>query len=373
MKTCKILQVIGGLNRGGAETMLMNLYRKMNREQYEFVFLTYTKGKKEQDYEREIRENGDVIVKLDSQHLNNPFLLYKDLVAVMKDDQYDCIHCHTLFNSGIVMVAAKHCKIPIRITHSHSCGNMKKNSLINTLYFSASRHFINKYSTAKIACSLEAGEYLFGTKPFTGSVIKNGVDLDKFNPNTPPKYSLHPELKNKEKLKIAAIGSFYTVKNHKFMVELARKMKEETIDFCMFFVGRGPLEDEIKEQIKEYGLTNHVFCLGVLNNVQELLPAIDAVIMPSLYEGIPVSLIEAQASGTPAVISTNISRDVDLGLGLIHFLDINENYREWIDQLLYYKFREKVNSSSIEESFKKNSYSIDENLKILTEIYDGKN
>lgn len=372
MRKCKILQVIGGLNRGGAETMLMNLYRKIDRENFEFVFLTYTKGQEEQDYEKEIRENNDLIIKLDSQHLSNPFLLYKDFVTVMKEGNYDCIHCHTLFNSGIVMIAAKHCNISVRVTHSHSCGNMKKNSIINRLYFSVSRHFINKYSTVKIACSTEAGEYLFGT-PFTGPVIKNGVDMNKFNPKTIPKYAIHPYLRDKDKLKIASIGSFYTVKNHKFMIMLANKMKEQNINFCMFFVGRGPLESEIKELINKYDLKDYVFCLGVLDNVYELLPALDVVIMPSLYEGIPVSLIEAQASGTPAVISKNISQDVDLGLGLIKFLDLNENYQKWIDQLLYYKFREKVNIFTIEECFRKNLYSIDDNLKILTQIYDGKN
>ena len=144
MKEIKILQVIGGLNRGGAETMLMNLYRKIDRQKYKFDFLVYVTDDKKADYEDEILQNGDQIIKLDRNRVKNPILFYHDLNHVMKNSGYTCVHAHTLFNSGIVMYASYHNHIPVRITHSHSSGNMKRDTLINRTYFKFAKYLITK-------------------------------------------------------------------------------------------------------------------------------------------------------------------------------------------------------------------------------------
>lgn len=363
-----VLQVIGGLNRGGAETMLMNIYRNIDRR-YRFVFLTYITKDEPDDYEGEILANGDRIIKLPIGRVHNPLTFYVDLMAIMRDNHFDCVHCHTLFNSGVVMLAAKHSKIPVRITHSHSSGIMKRNSLINRAYFAFSRFLIRRYTTVPMACTEESGVYLFGAD-FQGVILNNGIDLSKFNVTTQPALSIHPELGKEGVLKLAAISSFYEVKNHTFMIKVADCLKKRNVPFRLFFAGRGPLEEQLRQEIREYGLEQEIIFLGVLNNVHELLPALDMVLMPSLYEGLPVSLVETQASGVPAVISDRIAHSVDLGLGLVTFLDINENYDQWADMIQSVK-KPDMDQKLITDTVSAHGYNVKDNIKLVSSIYDG--
>ena len=364
-----ILQVIGGLNRGGAETMLMNIYRNMDRH-YRFVFLSYSSEDTQDDYEQEILANGDRILKLPIARVHNPATFYVDLMKLMRENHFDCVHCHTLFNSGVVMLAAKHSKIPVRITHSHSTGIMKRNNLINRMYFAFSRFLIRHNTTMQIACTQQCGEYLFGGD-FHGVILNNGIDIDKFNTTTPPMLSMHPDLGRTDILKLAAISSFYEVKNHTFLIKVADCLKRRGVDFRLYFAGRGPLEETLRQEVRQYGLEDHIVFLGVIGNVHELLPAIDLVLMPSHYEGLPVSLIEAQASGTPAVISNKISPFVDLDLGLITFLDIDGNYEQWADRILATN-KARPDQETITQTINKSGYNVKENVRIVSALYDGK-
>ncbi len=370
MNEIKVLQVIGGLNRGGAETMLMNIYRIIDKK-YKFIFLTYTKDNKIGDYEQEILNNGDQIIKLNLKRVHNPITFFMDLKKIIKKEKFDCIHCHTLFNSGIVMLVAKMNHIPVRIVHSHSSGIMKENNVVNKLYFGISRFLINKCCTIRLACNRISGTYLYG-KNQRFIILKNGIDLNKFSPFTKPAYLIDEHLENRQALKIAAISSFYEVKNHTFMIKIAKCLKEMNIEFTLFFVGRGPLEEKLHNQVEEYGVQDKVLFLGVLENVHEFLPALDLILMPSLYEGIPVSLIEAQASGVPAIISNRIAKDVDLGLGLIKFLEIECEPEKWAKEIVDFHV-EKLRAEEIQRKVQMCGYDVRDNVSMLSSLYEGKN
>lgn len=361
-----ILQVIGGLNRGGAETMLMNIYRNMD-DNYKFVFLTYNLNGDIHDYEEEVIKNGDLILKLDSKRVSNPLIFFVDLLKIMNSYKFDCVHSHTLFNSGVVMLVAKICKIPVRVTHSHSSGIMKKNNVINKIYFSFERYLINTFCNVKIACDLNSGYYLFGNS-FNGYILNNGIDLNKFNPSTIANY-YHEDLIDDNCIKMAAISSFYTVKNHKYIIKIAKKFKKMNVNFKIFFAGRGPLMEELQQYVEDNELKKEIIFLGIVENIHEFLPAIDVILMPSLYEGIPVSLIESQASGTPAIISDKISRDVDLGLGLIKFLPIEEkDINSWVSSILNYHNMH-ANKETILNTIAKKGYDVKSNIKLICDIY----
>jgi len=363
-----ILQVIGGLNRGGAETMLMNIYRNIDRR-YRFVFLTYTSKDEPDDYEAEILANGDRIIKLPIGRVHNPVTFYLDLMAIMRSNHFDCVHCHTLFNSGVAVLAAKHAGIPVRITHSHSSGIMKRDNLVNRIYFAVSRFLIRRYTTVSMACTEQSGEYLFG-EDFRGIVLNNGIDLDRFNVETKPMLTIHPQLGREGVLKLAAISSFYEVKNHTFLIKVADCLKKRNVQFRLFFAGRGPLEEQLRQEIREYGLEQEIIFLGVVSNVHELLPALDMVLMPSLYEGLPVSLVETQASGVPAVISDQIPDCVDLGLGLVTFLDIDGSYDRWADTIVSVK-KPHIDQKTIMDTISAHGYNVKDNIKLISMIYDG--
>ncbi len=369
MKEIKILQVIGGLNRGGAETMLMNLYRKIDRQKYKFDFLVYVTDDKKADYEDEILQNGDQIIKLDRNRVKNPILFYHDLNHVMKNSGYTCVHAHTLFNSGIVMYAAYHNHIPVRITHSHSSGNMKRDTLINRTYFKFAKYLITKYSTNYIACDLKSGEYLFG-EGFRGPILHNGIDLNRFCYEENVEENKYQYLRDENILKLAVIGSFYEVKNHIFLLPIAEKLKEKGIKFKLYFAGRGPLQKMLEEKVKELHLENEIIFLGIVDQVEKFLKNIDLILMPSLYEGVPVSLIEAQAAGVPAIISENISRDVDMELGLLNFVTIDSD-KQWLEEIVRFhcERHEILNPKNIYEQLTLKGYNVEKNVDFLCEIY----
>ena len=369
MKEIKILQVIGGLNRGGAETMLMNLYRKIDRQKYKFDFLVYVTDDKKADYEDEILQNGDQIIKLDRNRVKNPILFYHDLNYVMKNSGYTCVHAHTLFNSGIVMYASYHNHIPVRITHSHSSGNMKRDTLINRTYFKFAKYLITKYSTNYIACDLKSGEYLFG-EGFRGPILHNGIDLNRFCYEENAEENKYQYLRDENVLKLAVIGSFYEVKNHIFLLPIAEKLKEKGIKFKLYFAGRGPLQEMLEEKVKKLHLENEIIFLGIVDQVEKFLKNIDLILMPSLYEGVPVSLIEAQAAGVPAIISENISRDVDMELGLLNFVTIDSD-KQWLEEIFkfYCEKHENLNPKNIYEQLTLKGYNVEKNVDFLCEIY----
>lgn len=369
MKEIKILQVIGGLNRGGAETMLMNLYRKIDRQKYKFDFLVYVTDDKKADYEDEILQNGDQIIKLDRNRVKNPILFYHDLNYVMKNSGYTCVHAHTLFNSGIVMYASYHNHIPVRITHSHSSGNMKRDTLINRTYFKFAKYLITKYSTNYIACDLKSGEYLFG-EGFRGPILHNGIDLNRFCYEENAEENKYQYLRDENVLKLAVIGSFYEVKNHIFLLPIAEKLKEKGIKFKLYFAGRGPLQEMLEEKVKKLHLENEIIFLGIVDQVEKFLKNIDLILMPSLYEGVPVSLIEAQAAGVPAIISENISRDVDMELGLLNFVTIDSD-KQWLEEIVRFhcERHEILNPKNIYEQLTLKGYNVEKNVDFLCEIY----
>lgn len=364
-----ILHVIGGLNRAGAETMLMNIFRKIDRNNYQFYFLVFYPKDCRQDYQNEIESLGGKIIHLEEKNLMKNLI---KAIRIYKENKIDVVHAHTLFNSSIYLLAAKICKISIRITHSHSTGQMKKENLVMKTYMTLSRTIIKLCSTHFVACGKEAGIYLFGDKIFNkkGIVIKNAIDSSVFFPR---EHNPNYLKQNNEKLKIGCIGSFYEVKNHVFLVGLANYMINEKkfTNFNFIFVGKGYLEEKLKSLIKEEKLEKYFTFLGTRTDISNLMNFFDVLVMPSLYEGIPVTLIEAQASGLPCIISNKISNEVDLDLNLVTFCDIDENYEEWYQSILENKdkYLSVESSELIQKKLSDSGYSLESNIQTLLSIY----
>ena len=176
MKKIKILEVIGGMNMGGAETLLMNIFKNIDRKKFEMFFLCY--GSEKFDYEDELISLGGKIIRI-SKPTSNIFKNIKEIKSVIRSNNIDVVHCHTYFNSMYALIAAKQCKIKKRITHSHNTISEKNPSILKRFYFFVSKIIINLYSTVFLACGQEAGEALFfRNKNFR--IIDNGIILDKF-------------------------------------------------------------------------------------------------------------------------------------------------------------------------------------------------
>lgn len=377
MKLRRILHVNGAMNMGGAETMVMNLYRNINRSDYQFDFLYYTKEKCH--FDQEIINLGGQIFRVKAPNPGNYLNFIKNVRDVIKNQgPFSAIHIHTLLNSGLVAYAAKKEGVPIRIVHALSTKGGKKESYIYKIYEKVMKNLIRGNTTHFIACGNDAGDYLFGKEKYStsGIFLPNAIDVDRFmSYDEKTIFSLRNTLGiSNDTLIIGQIGAFKDVKNHHFSLKIAKMLRDKNINFCMLFIGDGENRETLKEQVSNNELSDYVRFLGIRTDIPELLSMLDILIMPSLFEGLPVTLIEAQAARVPAVISTNISEEVDFQLGLIKRLNLSESVELWVKEIEFLSSHKKyVEPNKIYNAFGERGYLIQESVKILEKIYSTKN
>ncbi|QHI27675.1 glycosyltransferase [Acinetobacter haemolyticus] len=333
------------MDRAGAETMLMNLYRNIDRTQVQFDFITFTT--EIGDYDNEILALGGKIFPIIAN--NSIERMFKLTNFLKQHSEYKIVHAHMLLNNAFHLLAAKKVGIQHRISHSHNTSN-GKSGIIANLYEKFAIYLNKRLSTKKIACGKEAAEYLFNTSENVW-LLNNAIDLKLYNEISLSNKNYWKTIKsNIQDLKIIQVGRLNEVKNHTFSLEIAKKLKEQGINFTFFIVGQGPLEDSIRKNIQDYGLEKNVFLLGVREDVPNLMAGADLMLMPSLHEGFPVVLVESQAIGLKAIISNNISKEVDLGVNLIDFKELS-NIDTWVEEL---------------KTIKKLHLNLSQNIKILS-------
>lgn len=361
----KVAQFVGLMNCGGSETMLMNLFDNIDKEKYEITFIENEAGPSW--YSEEIKLKGGKIVKVDNPTKVGMIKYIKQLINVFKTGHYDVVHSHVFLHSGIVMYAAKKANVPIRISHSHSAMNKDDNNIIKMF---ALRTLILKYSTNLVACSTEAGICLFGNKFLKiGRVLPNPIklnDIKNVTSDSVNKLKLNYNISN-DCLILGHVGRLVQVKNHDFLFEIAKHLKENGIVFKMFFLGEGPLHDEIQSKIIDYNLEKNIFMTGNVKNVYEYMRMFDILLLPSFYEGLPVTLIEAQASGLYSIVSNKVSKESDLGLGLVDFENIND-CKTWVNKIVDFKPID-VNIEKIYKTIIRKKYSSDILVKEYEKMY----
>ena len=345
MNTIRVLHIVGKMDRAGAETMLMNLYRHIDRTQIQFDFITFTKDKG--DYDDEIRALGGKIIPLSAS--NSVQRMFELKAFLKKHSEYKTIHCHVLLNNAFHLIAAKQAGVKHRISHSHNTSNGEMRG-IKKLYEKWAKNMINCLSTYKISCGREAAEYLFNSTENVW-LLNNAIDLKKYSETSLRNKDYWSDIGNVKGLKLIQVGRLNEVKNHQFSLKIAKALKEKGVEFTFFIVGQGPLEIILRKQVEEYSLVDNVFFLGIREDVPELMAGADLMLMPSLHEGFPVVLVESQAIGLKTITSSTISSEVDVGLDLIEFEDINF-VEDWVSAIL---------------GFKKSSFSLDIVSSVLKE------
>lgn len=357
----RILHIIGSMNRAGAETMLMNLYRVLDKNEFQFDFLYFTDEKC--DYDDEITSLGGKIYSVKNNGFVNRFISTYNFLKSNK--QFYAIHSHTLLNNGTNLFAAYLTGNKIRISHSHSTANNTSINFSGKLYYKFSKFLINTYSNGYIACGNEAGEYLYYKKN-SFLFLPNAVNFSDFNVS---KTNFRKELDiNDETILIAQIGRFLEVKNHAFTVELSKYMLTQNIDFHLILVGDGLLKSQMIQKVKEYELNSKITFLGLRDDIPIILKAADCMIMPSLYEGFPVVLVEAQVAGTPSLISDSIAKEVDFGVDLIQFESLSADEEKWARKLKAIKQYKKEDDSHLEK-IGNQGFDINRSLEMLLKYY----
>ena len=320
-KPLRILQVVGILNCGGAESMIMNLYRSMDREEVQFDFIVHTN--EEGMYDKEVNELGGKIYhcpKFSGKNIISYRNWWKKFFK--EHPEYKILHSHIRSCASIYFTIAARFGVKT-IIHSHSTSNGEGFSSIvkKILQFPLRYH-----ADYLMACSKKAGIWLYGERACNSEkyiFLPNAVDLEKYQIDEQLRKTYRTDLGLEGKIVYGHIGRFHESKNHPFLLETFAKIHNENENTILLLIGDGELRDMVEETIQKYNLENSVILLGLRRDVDKLLQAIDVLLFPSVWEGLPVTVIEAQAAGVPCIISDNITTDVDV-TELVHRLPITD-------------------------------------------------
>ena len=327
----RIAQIMGKWVGGGVEAVVMNYYRYIDRNKIQFDFICdddSTCIPKE-----EIESLGGKVILIPPYQ--KVFKYHKELKRVLKEGQYKIVHSHINALSVFSLCAAKSAKIPVRIAHSHSTSNKKewKKTLLKNML----RPFSKLFATDYFCCSELAGRWLFGNKTYDqGKVylLNNAIDVDKFKYNEKVRKTKRKELSIKDnEIVIGHIGRFVKQKNHEFLIDIFNEIHKQNKNTILLLAGDGPLKEEIENKVKELELDKFVKFLGQRNDANKLYQVMDAFVLPSLYEGLPVVGVEAQAAGLPCFFSTDMTKETKV-LDTTEFIELTESPKDWASLIL---------------------------------------
>lgn len=347
------------MGRGGLETMLMNYYRHIDRSKVQFDFLVHREF--EADYDEEIKSLGGRIYHV-SRLVPWSGRYKAELRRFFRTHpEYKIVHVHQDCLSSVALQCAKECGIPVRIAHSHN-SNQDKN--IKYLFKRYYMRKIPETATELFACGKAAGDWMFGGKTYR--LLPNAIAAEKYIYEEEKAKKIKKELDLEKNLVIGHIGRFNPQKNHKFLIDIFEKCFEKNQKVRLMLIGDGEGRKEIENKVKERGLQDNVIFMGVRRDVPELLQAMDVFVFPSLYEGLPVTMIEEQAAGVPAVISDRVSEECIITKDLVKVEGLEETPEQWAGEILK---QVKISKRDRSEEIKKAKYDVETNAKWLEEYY----
>lgn len=340
MGCIRILHIVPNMQAGGLETFIMNVYRDIDRSKVQFDFLVHYH--KKCFYDSEIEKLGGKIYRFSFREDHCFFRYIKDLNHFFKEyKEYKIIHCHMESIGFIAFLIAKKNGISVRIAHSH-----------NTDVEKTMKGFLKKIlmqpfkyvSTVRYACSRKAGQFEFKKKPF--EVIPNGIHIDTFSFDEKIRKKMRKELKIEDKYVLGHVGRFCVQKNHSFLIDTFASVHKVYKDTVLLLIGTGELEEEIKRKVKAEHLEDAVLFLGTRKDVNCLYQAMDCFVFPSLFEGLGIVLIEAQASGLPTIASSCVPDEVMVSPSIIQ-LPLQKE--QWKDAILRFKNQKRTYQKMGEE------------------------
>lgn len=359
-----VAQIMGKWVGGGVEAVIMNYYRNIDRSKVQFDFIC-DEDSTNIPYDEIKKLGGRVIICPPYQKI---FKYEKFLIDLFKKNNYKIVHSNINALSVFPLRAAKKAEVPIRIAHSHSTTNKKEWK--KNLMKQALRPFSKKYATDYFACSELAGRWLFGDKTFEQgkvTIINNAIDLDKFKYDEKIRKEKRKELNIKDNtLVVGHIGRFVAQKNHTFLIDIFNELHKKEENSILLLIGQGPLMSEIKQKVDSLGISDSVKFLGQRDDVNELYQVFDVFLLPSLYEGLPVVGVEAQATGNLCILSDSMTQETKI-LDTTKFISLDMSTEEWVSIILnnYSKFKRHDTTDEIT----KNNFNIKKEKSELEKFY----
>ena len=331
MEVKRILIIASKLNIGGAEKVCRDIGLYADREKYAFDYVVF--GDTVGEYELQLKALGIRVF-----HLPEPFEGYpahlQALSRLMKENRYHVVHVHSMFNCGWAMLMAKLHGVPVRVSHSHSA-LVNGGGMVKKIYETLMRLLILTCSTDLVGCGVKAGQRLFGEKAFAkrGNLILNGIDVASFAYDEEKRAAIRAQLGAGERFILGHSGHLAAVKNQSFLLDLMPLVLEQKPDALLLMLGDGGDRPMLEQKIRDMGIEDHVVMTGNVSNVADYLSAMDVFVFPSLFEGLPLSVLEVQANGLPCVISDGVPEDVFL-TDLIRPLSLKQDKQVWLEAVL---------------------------------------
>lgn len=320
----------------------MDLYRAIDRTAFQFDFLVMKPGK--HHFFDEVAEMGGRVFYIRPPREGGPVTFVTEVTGLIRDEgPYLAVHSHTGFNQGLVQFAAWRAHVPVRIAHSRSAPSRYGSGLQAELYTRLMRLLILRYSTELVSCGTAAAAYLFGNRAVADDrvrIVRNAIPVMKWSEGASRMRSEDARQVLRAQLGlprsgpiIGSVGNLRKVKNHSFLIRVFAEFLKRHPDGHLVIVGDGELRNELEQLTIDLGVESSAVFLGQRDDVMQLLSLFSVVVLPSIYEGIPGVIVEAQACGTPALLSDTIDREVDVMAGLLRYQSLEAPIEDWVADL----------------------------------------
>lgn len=354
----RILHVLGTLNPGGVETWLMHVLRNIDRSRFHLEFCTF--GEEPGLYAPEAEKLGSTV--LWCRKSANLWAFGRRFRGILRDGEYDMVHSHVHSFSGAVLRWAKAEGVPMRIAHSHTTNDGKPDSWMRRQYRRLMKSWIDRYATHGLGASKAAAVALFGKNwqaDTRFSILHCAIDLRPFQEPV-DRDTVRRELGLPIDAPVVGhVGRFDEAKNHHFLLEIAAEVVKQRPEVHFLLVGDGPLRQQIESRARSMGLLNQVHFLGVRTDVPRLMRgAMDVFVLPSLWEGLPMALVEAQASGLRCILSDAITSEVRILPEQLDRLSPSKAAGEWAMKTVDTLERGRIDSSSALQAVAKTDFCI---------------
>lgn len=371
----KILQVVSCLALGGTEAFIMSNYRQLDKSKYQFDFLVFVEN--DYPYLEEIESLGGRVFFCGLPAITKLKVFENNVIKIIRENgPYDIVHSHVNIQNGFVMKAAHKAGIKRRISHSHDTSG-KGATGINFLVQCWKDYLIKRYATDFLACSSAAGSYLYGQKLFAekGRMIPNGIDLRPFFEAGNRRSFLLKEFDIPQKcnLIVGNITRFEPKKNPTFTVKVFKKLLKRYPEAVLLLGGPDGGElNKIRGLVRELDISDHVRFIGSRRDIPDCLNLIDVYLFPSLFEGLGIGFLEAQASACLCVASKGVSEEASIVETSTMYLSLDETPDVWAE-LIATKLETwtKPDYEYIKSWFKRKGFEIESSHKKLIEVYDG--
>jgi glycosyltransferase involved in cell wall biosynthesis len=345
---------------GGLASVMLNYYRSLDKKGVQIDFASTNTITP--DLNDEIQKNGSKYYQLPKR--KNIIRYWKAVKCLSRN--YDVVHLHANSSTAVIeLSAAKNAGVPKRIHHNHT--SKTQHPFINALLHPM---FMHSFTDA-IACSQLAGDWLFGKNNY--KILRNAINIAKFEYNNDARVLIRNEFGIKEEdFVVGHIGKFMDAKNHEFLIKVFAEYHLKHPNSKLLLVGDGEWRSKVESWVADSGCADSIILAGLRSDIPAIVQAMDIFVFPSIYEGMPLTVLEAQASGLPCLISSNVTNDVNIGQD-VKMKDLTDGVKDWADSIdsFDYALSREVRCHNNYELITKAGYNIENEANELLKIYNS--